>query len=228
MSVGTARPKMPPTLASSNKIMAYCVSAQAELVSRDRARPAGITARIGVSCQDRLYYFKNRSDLYADVASRWECQNYYDYDRWFAGHRNGASGLANPNSADINRMWCRDELATVVTDPTTYSPRSRGSSSRSIATPSTDPMTLGSGSMSRQSSGHIRWRRATPEAEKMRSSSASGITINLVVSLVSQNSGLVSHRPLEQARILPKCCWIICPRQPSLHRQRSCLRHPRC
>lgn len=42
------------------------------------------------------------SDLYADVASRWDCQNYYGYDKWFAGHRNGASGLANPNTADIN------------------------------------------------------------------------------------------------------------------------------
>ena len=42
------------------------------------------------------------SDLYADVAARWGCQNYYGYDKWFAGHRNGASGLANPNTADIN------------------------------------------------------------------------------------------------------------------------------
>ena len=42
------------------------------------------------------------SDLYADVASRWDWQSYYGYDRWFAGHRNGASGLANPNTAGIN------------------------------------------------------------------------------------------------------------------------------
>jgi hypothetical protein len=40
--------------------------------------------------------------MYADVASRWDCQGYYGYDRWFAGHRNGASGLANPNTPDIN------------------------------------------------------------------------------------------------------------------------------
>lgn len=30
-----------------------------------------------------------------------ECQNYYGLDRWVAGHRNGASGLANPNTQDI-------------------------------------------------------------------------------------------------------------------------------
>ncbi|KAE8364473.1 hypothetical protein BDV27DRAFT_157849 [Aspergillus caelatus] len=42
------------------------------------------------------------SNVYADVASRWDCQNYYGYDKWFAGHRNGASGLANPYTADIN------------------------------------------------------------------------------------------------------------------------------
>lgn len=41
------------------------------------------------------------SDLYADVAARWDCQDYYGYDKWFAGHRNGASGLANPNTDDI-------------------------------------------------------------------------------------------------------------------------------
>ncbi|GJC89727.1 hypothetical protein ColLi_12565 [Colletotrichum liriopes] len=44
---------------------------------------------------------KLNSDLYADVASRWDCQNYYGYDKWFAGHRNGASGLSNPDTEDI-------------------------------------------------------------------------------------------------------------------------------
>ncbi|KAL8920777.1 MAG: hypothetical protein Q9172_004348, partial [Xanthocarpia lactea] len=42
------------------------------------------------------------SDLYADVASRWDCQGFYGYDRWFAGHRNGATGLNNPYTEDIN------------------------------------------------------------------------------------------------------------------------------
>jgi hypothetical protein len=45
---------------------------------------------------------KLNSDLYADVAARWDCQNYYGESKWFAGHRNGASGLANPNTDDIN------------------------------------------------------------------------------------------------------------------------------
>jgi hypothetical protein len=44
------------------------------------------------------------NNVYADVASRWDCQEYYGVDKWFAGHRNGASGLANPNTADINSM----------------------------------------------------------------------------------------------------------------------------
>ncbi|KAH7012775.1 uncharacterized protein B0I36DRAFT_356129 [Microdochium trichocladiopsis] len=42
-------------------------------------------------------------DLHADVASRWDCQNYYGYDRWFAGQRNGASGLSNLNTEYIRR-----------------------------------------------------------------------------------------------------------------------------
>ncbi|CAH0025055.1 unnamed protein product [Clonostachys rhizophaga] len=46
---------------------------------------------------------KLNSDLYADVASRWDCQGYYGYDIWFAGHRNGASGLSNPYTEDINK-----------------------------------------------------------------------------------------------------------------------------
>jgi hypothetical protein len=41
------------------------------------------------------------SDIHADIASRWDCQEYYGLDTWFAGHRNGASGIANPNTPDI-------------------------------------------------------------------------------------------------------------------------------
>jgi hypothetical protein len=53
--------------------------------------------------------------MYADVASRWDCQGYYGYDRWFAGHRNGASGLANPNTPDINNyksavQWIESQI----------------------------------------------------------------------------------------------------------------------
>lgn len=34
-----------------------------------------------------------------------DCQNYYGYHKWFAGHRNGAPGLANANTVDINSTW---------------------------------------------------------------------------------------------------------------------------
>ncbi|CAI7568501.1 unnamed protein product [Penicillium crustosum] len=54
-------------------------------------------------------------NVYADVASRWDCQNYYGIDLWFAGHRFGASGLANPNTADINNYknavyWIQQQI----------------------------------------------------------------------------------------------------------------------
>ncbi|SPO07343.1 uncharacterized protein DNG_10037 [Cephalotrichum gorgonifer] len=41
------------------------------------------------------------NDIYADVAARWDCQGYYGYEKWFAGHRNGETGLNNPNTEDI-------------------------------------------------------------------------------------------------------------------------------
>ncbi|KAF5646384.1 benzoate 4-monooxygenase [Fusarium sp. NRRL 52700] len=44
---------------------------------------------------------KLNSDIYADVASCWDCQEYYGYDRWFADHRHGATGLTSPNTEDI-------------------------------------------------------------------------------------------------------------------------------
>lgn len=47
------------------------------------------------------------SNVYADVASRWDCQNYYGYDKWFAGHRNGASGLNNPYTQDIQSQFSK-------------------------------------------------------------------------------------------------------------------------
>ncbi|KAL2130988.1 hypothetical protein VTI74DRAFT_5691 [Chaetomium olivicolor] len=54
-------------------------------------------------------------DVYADVASRWDCQEYYGYDKWFAGHRNGASGLQNPYTQDINNyksavQWIESQI----------------------------------------------------------------------------------------------------------------------
>ncbi|KAF3045258.1 hypothetical protein E8E11_000597 [Didymella keratinophila] len=49
------------------------------------------------------------------VASRWDCQNYYGYDRWFAEHRSGASGLATPNTVNINTyksaiQWVQQQI----------------------------------------------------------------------------------------------------------------------
>jgi len=53
--------------------------------------------------------------LNADVTARRECQNYYGYDKWFAGHRNGASGLSNPNTQDITNyktavQWIQSQI----------------------------------------------------------------------------------------------------------------------
>ncbi|KAF8152577.1 hypothetical protein B0H34DRAFT_664070, partial [Crassisporium funariophilum] len=41
------------------------------------------------------------SNLCLDINLRHESSNYYGEGTWFAGHRNGASGLANPNTQDI-------------------------------------------------------------------------------------------------------------------------------
>ncbi|CBF71552.1 predicted protein [Aspergillus nidulans FGSC A4] len=55
------------------------------------------------------------SDVYADVASRWDCQEHYGEQKWFAGHRNGESGLNNPNTQDINNYknavyWIKEQI----------------------------------------------------------------------------------------------------------------------
>ncbi|KAF8655506.1 hypothetical protein AX16_003035 [Volvariella volvacea WC 439] len=55
------------------------------------------------------------SNLCLDIQLRKESQAYFGETLWFAGHRNGASGLANPNTADIQRYkdaiyWIRDQL----------------------------------------------------------------------------------------------------------------------
>jgi hypothetical protein len=41
------------------------------------------------------------SNLSADITCRHQSESYYGTTKWFAGHRNGSSGLANPNTADI-------------------------------------------------------------------------------------------------------------------------------
>lgn len=42
------------------------------------------------------------SDLAADITARHESEEHYGYTTWCAGHRNGASGLSNPNTDDID------------------------------------------------------------------------------------------------------------------------------
>ena len=41
------------------------------------------------------------SNLSADVTCLHQSQSHYGLSTWFAGHRNGASGLSNPNTSDI-------------------------------------------------------------------------------------------------------------------------------
>ncbi|WP_246434611.1 carbohydrate-binding domain-containing protein [Teredinibacter haidensis] len=50
-----------------------------------------------------------------DVQVYYECRNYFG-DSWFAGHRNGSSGLSNPNTTDINNFrsgynWTYNQLS---------------------------------------------------------------------------------------------------------------------
>ncbi|KAF8059827.1 hypothetical protein FPV67DRAFT_339557 [Lyophyllum atratum] len=55
------------------------------------------------------------SNLCLDISSRHESQNYFGEGIWFAGHRNGATGLSNPNTQDIQNYkdavyWIRNQL----------------------------------------------------------------------------------------------------------------------
>ncbi|KAI9306216.1 hypothetical protein BJ944DRAFT_160285 [Cunninghamella echinulata] len=55
-------------------------------------------------------------DLKRDIQARHESQNYFGTDKWFGGHRNGETGLNNPNTSDINDYkngvnWIHDQLA---------------------------------------------------------------------------------------------------------------------
>ena len=56
-------------------------------------------------------------NLKADIKARQESQNFYGADKWFAGHRNGQSGLDNPYTQDIQNYkdgvnWIHDQLAS--------------------------------------------------------------------------------------------------------------------
>jgi hypothetical protein len=55
------------------------------------------------------------SNLSADVTCLHQSQSHYGINTWFAGHRNGATGLANPNTTDINNYkaavyWIQAQL----------------------------------------------------------------------------------------------------------------------
>jgi hypothetical protein len=56
-------------------------------------------------------------NLSADLACLHQSQRHYSLNTWFAGHRNGASGLSNPNTSDINAYkkavyWIREQLSS--------------------------------------------------------------------------------------------------------------------
>lgn len=41
------------------------------------------------------------TDLGKDIKARHDGEDKYGFDVWFAGHRNGESGVDNPNTPDI-------------------------------------------------------------------------------------------------------------------------------
>ncbi|KAG1516086.1 hypothetical protein G6F52_009526 [Rhizopus delemar] len=67
-------------------------------------------------------------NLKADIKARQESQKFYGTDKWFAGHRNGQSGLSNPYTQDITNYkngvnWIHDQLAKdkkYLTDDTRF------------------------------------------------------------------------------------------------------------
>ena len=84
-------------------MMRQCHSAWNQYGSGDYAVSAAMNSNKGLDVQ--VYY---------------ECRNYYG-DNWFAGHRNGASGLSNPNTQDINNFksaynWTYNHIAGHETD----------------------------------------------------------------------------------------------------------------
>jgi len=68
------------------------------------------------------------SDLSADINCRHTSQNHYGEAKWFAGHRNGASGLSNPDTTDINNykngvLWLQSQITSnskYLTDDTRF------------------------------------------------------------------------------------------------------------
>ncbi|KAE8382474.1 hypothetical protein BDV26DRAFT_278037 [Aspergillus bertholletiae] len=55
------------------------------------------------------------SDLGKDIKARHDGENKFGFDVWFAGHRNGQSGVENPNTDDIKRyrdavQWIKSQI----------------------------------------------------------------------------------------------------------------------
>ncbi|KAB8071212.1 hypothetical protein BDV29DRAFT_193448 [Aspergillus leporis] len=55
------------------------------------------------------------SDLLKDIKARHDGETKFGFDTWFAGHRNGESGVNNPYTADINRYrdavnWIQQQI----------------------------------------------------------------------------------------------------------------------
>ncbi|KAE8352480.1 hypothetical protein BDV28DRAFT_148991 [Aspergillus coremiiformis] len=55
------------------------------------------------------------TDLGKDIKARHDGEAKYGFDTWFAGHRNGASGLQNPNTQDISNYkeavkWIKSQI----------------------------------------------------------------------------------------------------------------------
>jgi hypothetical protein len=55
------------------------------------------------------------SNLSQDISCLHQSQSHYGTNTWFAGHRNGSSGLSNPNTTDINNYktavyWIQTQL----------------------------------------------------------------------------------------------------------------------
>jgi len=49
------------------------------------------------------------SNLTKDIKARHDGQKHYGYDVWFAGHRNGQSGINNPYTQDIQGILTRSQ-----------------------------------------------------------------------------------------------------------------------
>ncbi|CCX33950.1 hypothetical protein FPQ18DRAFT_288150 [Pyronema domesticum] len=55
------------------------------------------------------------SNLGADIFCRHQSQEFYGFEKWFGGHRNGQSGISNPNTKDINNyksavLWIQKQI----------------------------------------------------------------------------------------------------------------------